>query len=228
MESAMEYDNRAWAPVVAERETSNRQPATPFPCRGDFNRYTGCIGARKCRGLGVTQCILGRWPDERQFGATLSRGLAEEPTAPLSPEIERPERRPRVTPPAAPGVAPVKAGPTARPTVGIVHGDRQVGQALARQVGGAGYEAILFTTAEAAEPMLAEATRPAALLVDGKLLQGDPAGERLLNTAAAGETPVLSLPPTLRGQASAEPAMRMATLWLAITLRGGATASRVG
>jgi hypothetical protein len=224
----MHNEERAWKPIVAEREASNRQPAVPFPCRGDFNRYTGCVGARKCRSLGVSQCILGRWPDERQVGATLSRGLVEEPTAPLPHEVARPERRPRVAVPAAPGAATTPAAKAVRPAVGIVHGDRQVTQALARQVSSAGYAPVIFTAAPAATAALAEAARPSALLVDGKLLHGDPAGERLLNAAAAGQVPVLSLPAGLRGQASAEPAIRMATLWLAITLRDGECARQTG
>lgn len=222
----MQNKERAWRPIVAEREASNRLPAVPFPCRGEFNRYTGCIGARKCRSLGVSQCILGRWPDERRPGATLSRGLVEEPTAPLLQEPVRSERQPRLAPPAAPGATMTPPATPVRLPVGIVHSDRQVSQALARQISSAGYAPILFAAAPAATEGLAEAERPSALLVDGRLLHGDSAGERLLNTAAACHVPVLSLPPILRGQASAEQAMRMATLWLAITLRSGDDARR--
>jgi hypothetical protein len=218
----MYNEDRAWTPVVAEREASNRAPTVAFPCRGPFNRYTGCVGARRCRSLGVAQCILGRWPDERQMGATLSRGLVEEATAPLTPEPIRPIRTPR--PAAPPGVVkPAAPGRGPRSTVAIVHADRQISSALGRQVSGAGYAPIVFTTAEAATDALAGESRPAALLVDSKLLHDDAAGRRLLNTAASYEAPVLSLPASLRAHGSAEPAIRMATVWLTITLRANAS-----
>jgi hypothetical protein len=218
----MYNEDRAWTPVVAEREASNREPVA-FPCRGPFNRYTGCVGARRCRSLGVTQCILGRWPDERQMGATLSRGLVEEATAPLSPEPIRPVRIPRPAATTTGAARPTAQGRGPRSTVAIVHADRQISSALGRQVSGAGYAPIVFTTAEAATDALAGESRPAALLVDSKLLHDDASGHRLLNTAASYEAPVLSLPASLRAHGSAEPAIRMATVWLTITLRANAS-----
>jgi len=57
----------AWVPVVAERAGAAGAPvARPFPCMGPHNRYTGCIGGRRCRATGITVCRLGRWPDERE------------------------------------------------------------------------------------------------------------------------------------------------------------------
>lgn len=220
----MPYEDRAWTPIVAERETSAVQrPATGFPCRGEFNRYTGCIGARKCRALGVKQCILGRWPDERQLGSALSRGLVEEPTAPLPRESARPERPPV----AAPAISPATPRRGHR-AIGVIHADRQIAQSFSKHLQSAGYTPTVFASADEAAAALAGADRPAALLVDGKLLHHDPAGERLLNTAAASEIPVLSLPANLRAHTSAEPAIRMATVWLTVTLRDGDGARRAG
>ena len=56
----------AWVPVVAERARTPGVVAQAFPCLGAHNRYTGCIGGRRCRATGITVCRLGRWPDERE------------------------------------------------------------------------------------------------------------------------------------------------------------------
>ena len=56
-----------WLPVVAERErAAGAAVARAFPCMGPHNRYTGCVGGRRCRATGITTCRLGRWPDERE------------------------------------------------------------------------------------------------------------------------------------------------------------------
>src|SRR3712207_6210041 len=70
-------ETKTWAPVVAERERSNEQPSVAYPCRGPYNSYLGCVGASRCRMTGITMCILGRWPDERQTGSRPGRAPAE-------------------------------------------------------------------------------------------------------------------------------------------------------
>ncbi|MCC6627800.1 MAG: hypothetical protein IT340_10400 [Chloroflexi bacterium] len=217
----MAIDERAWTPIVAEREAANRELTTPFPCRGEHNRYIGCIGARRCRGQGVTMCILGRWPDERQPGAVLGRGLAEAPSLPLTRPVT-PDDRPPAARPA------VSASGRPRYLVGVVHRDRLLRQAIGRQLQGAGYRTLGLSAVAAAIQTLDEPDRPAALLVDGALLQGDAAGERLLNLAATADVPVLSLPTGLRPHGSAEAAVRMAAVWLTVTLRPVTGARRAG
>jgi hypothetical protein len=217
----MAFEDRAWTPIVAERETSNRPPAQPFPCRGEMNRYTGCIGARRCRGQGVSMCILGRWPDERQISAPPERHVAPVGVTPL----------PRTAAPVEP--APVARPP--RPTsdrvrflVGVVHRDRQVRQIVGKHLQGAGYRSLGCGSLAAALAALAEDEAPAALLVDGTLLQSDPANERLLAETSAAAVPVLSLPAGLRAHTSVESAVRMAAVWLTVTLRPELGARRAG
>jgi hypothetical protein len=59
------------------------------------------------------------------------------------------------------------------------------------------------------------------------LLHDNPASERLLAQASDADIPVLSLPVGLRPQSNAEAAMRMAIVWLTVTLRGSQAARRV-
>jgi hypothetical protein len=218
----------AWVPVVAEREQSTGRPETPFPCRSDFNRYTGCIGARKCRATGVKACILGRWPDERPAGKGLGHGLVEATTTPLT-VTPAPEKRLRLLPtsPAAPPRATAgRRAATARTpiTVGIVYPDRRTGQRVCRQLANAGYETIWFSSAEAACHKLRADAPVSALLVDGALAPDQEPGATLVETASRQGVPVLSLPAGLRDQFDTEPAVRMAVVWLTITLQKQARA----
>ncbi len=203
------YDEfKSWAPVVADRERSKEEAAVAYPCRGPYNRYLGCIGARKCRGTGVTMCVLGRWPDERPTNGRPSRVPTELPVRQRSEPVEDQPQ---------PAVA---AAPTAsrRPVVGIVYDERRSWQQLSRQVASAGYEPVWLTSAEAARAALDGANAPNALLVAGSLGAG-PAGEALTARAAFREVPVLSLPVGARGTTDLEAAARMALVWLAVTFQ---------
>jgi hypothetical protein len=132
----MSQSERAWTPVVAEREQANNHIVVPFPCRGEFNRYRGCIGARKCRSTGVKVCILGRWPDEREIGV-LGRGLVEVPTAPIhtpASNLEQGHISSVSTPPRR-QVAAERPPTGDRPVIGIVHAENRVWQQAGRADG---------------------------------------------------------------------------------------------
>jgi hypothetical protein len=54
-----------WQVVVAdENEVRPTRQQRAWPCTDpkNSNRYTGCIGVRRCRVLGTEMCIFGRWP----------------------------------------------------------------------------------------------------------------------------------------------------------------------
>ena len=212
------YDEfKSWAPVVAERERSKEEAAVAYPCRGPFNRYLGCIGARKCRSTGVTMCVLGRWPDERPTNGRPSRVPTELPVRRRSePGEEQPQPAVAAAPTAVGDISSSRAG--RRPLVGIVHDERRSWQQMSRQVANAGYEPVWLTSAEAARAALDGSNAPNALLVAGPLGAG-PAGEVLTARAAYREVPVLSLPVGARGTTDLEAAARMALVWLAVTFQ---------
>lgn len=217
----MVYEDRAWTPIVAEREATHRPLTQPFPCRGELNRYTGCIGARRCRSQGVTMCILGRWPDERQTGQMRERSYAPVAVTPLVRLTPPDERPPAMRP------TPTTTG-KARALVGVVHRDRQIRQTVGKHLQDVGYRPLGLGTLAAALAALDADEPPAALLIDGALLQGDATSERLLEASAAANIPVLSLPTGLRPHAGAEAAVRMAAVWLTVTLRPVSGARRAG
>lgn len=81
-----------WGPVIAEQAATGELPVVPFPCRGPFNRYTGCIGARRCRATGVLTCILGRWPEERSSNSSTRDGESPSLAEPADGRTEPTDR----------------------------------------------------------------------------------------------------------------------------------------
>jgi hypothetical protein len=59
-----------WKVAVASDDEMRpaRQPRT-WPCTDpkNSNRYTGCIGTRRCRAMGTEMCIFGRWPSSARL-----------------------------------------------------------------------------------------------------------------------------------------------------------------
>lgn len=208
----MYEDTNDWAPIVADRERSSTAPAVAYPCRGPYNRYLGCIGARKCRGTGVTLCVLGRWPDERP-----TSGRGGRPEADL-PVVGRAQPAPARLP-ASPAPRPLVASPTPSTpevglTIGIVHDERRGWQQLSRHLTLASYQPVWLASTDAARAVLSGPDRPAALLVGSGV-----STEAVMAAAAAAGVPVLSLPGSNRGASELDSAARMAVVWLTVTLR---------
>ena len=59
-----------WTVVVASEDEvrpARQQRAWPCTDSKNSNRYTGCVGVRRCRALGTEMCIFGRWPSHARF-----------------------------------------------------------------------------------------------------------------------------------------------------------------
>ena len=206
----------AWAPVLAERERSATVVAASFPCRGSYNRYLGCVGARKCRASGVSMCVLGRWPDEHAAAGRARRAYDEPAAAAPRPLPARQATAPREEFVAS--VAPSPARDTDKPAILVVQPDRRASQVLSKQIAAAGYEALWFTTGREAAATLRDETEVAAVLVDGSIVAGMDGSDEMFDLCADGDIPVLRLPGGHRDAASVETMARMTVLWLAVTL----------
>jgi hypothetical protein len=219
----MVADLGEWMPVIAEREAAVVKPTLAFPCRGEYNRYLGCIGARRCRNTGVTTCILGRWPEERS-----TSGAEESPSEaapvrrqPVMPEKLRPPRpaASRPTGGAREG-RPAPSGERGRTIIGILQPEPRLWQQLSRQVASAGFEPLWLQSRDAITQALSGDRPPAAILVGGRPSAGTET-TGLFDDDGQQPVPVLNLP-AFRDQASLQSAARMAVLWLTVTLRRSA------
>jgi CheY-like chemotaxis protein len=207
----MDDARNAWRPIVAEREKSlTAGPAESYPCRGPYNRYLGCVGARKCRAAGVAKCVLGRWPDER---SAPSRAVAIDPPAPRQSAASAADRSRLAGSPVATPPSPAPAPPT---TIGVVHVERRAWRQISRELSHNGYEPVWYDSGAAAVQALEHPERPSALLVDSRLATDG--GDTLLSVASNIDVPVLLLP-AAGATGELEATTRMATVWLAVNLR---------
>lgn len=216
-----------WSSAPVANELLVAQPAIAYPCRGPFNRYTGCVGGRRCRAMNVPQCILGRWPDERTASTVVE---VEMEVLPLPPTRSAPPSLPPVPVVAAAPVPAAASTPASHPAsgsrvpagarqrhlIGVAHADRNVWQYMSRQLTAAGYDPIWLSTVATAIAALDSPSLPSALLVDPRL---EKQAEMSLTTLRTSRAPVLQLPVALRERTAIDRTTRMALVWLAVQLQ---------
>lgn len=212
----MYEETNDWAPIVADRERSSTAAVAAYPCRGPYNRYLGCIGARKCRGTGVALCVLGAWPDEPPTSRRGGRPYAALPVVGRAQPVAA--HLPASPSPHPPGASPTASTTEPGLTIGIVHDERRGWQQLSRHLTLADYQPVWLTSVDAVRAALIGTDHPVALLVGGALGSGGNA-EVIMAAAAAAGVPALNLPGSSRGASELDSAARMAVVWLAVTLR---------